>query len=117
MGRYVGCDKNRIVWVSDKEAEGAIRVPVEFDYATERDLIKNFRYQNGVLVDRAALKDPAAMKIALIGAWKIPCGISTYTEYLMSEIQKLCPNFRIFTEFDPAAQLDPNVEHCWKRSE
>lgn len=117
MGRYVGCDKNRIVWVSDKEVEGSVPFPAEFDYATGKDLIRNFRFQNGKFIDKAALKDPKILKIAVIGVWKIPCGISTYTEYLMGEITKLAPNFRIFTEYDPAAQPDPNVEHCWKRGE
>lgn len=117
MVRYVGCDQNRIIWVSGQEAEGTIRLPDQFGYCSDRQLLKNFRYQDGRFTDRTNLKDPKDLRIAVVGVWKIPCGISTYTEYLMREIGNLCPEYRIFCETGPEVQPEPSVEPCWRRGE
>ena len=117
MDRYVGINRNRVVWVSSQPVEGAVRLPDQFAHIPDDSLLKNFRYLGNQFINRAEPKPLDQLKLAVIGVWKIPCGISTYTEYLMGEIGQVVPNFKIFAEHDPKAEPDPNVIRCWNRGE
>ena len=61
------------------------------------------------------------LKLAVICNWNQKCGISTYTKFLITEIQKLVPNVKIFSEYHPNPDLvddsGMDVTYCWKRNE
>lgn len=117
MARYVGADQGRIVWVGDKEVEGGIKLSEEYNYATDTHVIKYFRYNDGKFIDRKAIKDPKDLKIALVSVWKIPCGISTYSEFLVPELSKVCPKLEIFCEIGEGVEETDTIHPCWKRGQ
>lgn len=67
------------------------------------------------------VKDSSKMKIAFICNWKTPCGISTYTQYLIDSLRPKVADIRIFSEIEARANTDldeqENVVRCWKRGD
>jgi glycosyltransferase involved in cell wall biosynthesis len=57
------------------------------------------------------------IKLAIICNWNQKCGISTYTKFLVEELQKLIPDIKIFSEISPNCQDEKNIVYCWKRNE
>lgn len=67
-----------------------------------------------VKVDRSI--DPKNCKIAFISVWDIPCGIATYSQFLVSEMKKINPNVRVFAESHKDQKEDSSeVVYCWER--
>lgn len=55
-------------------------------------------------ITKPPLKEIKDLRIAFICNWNDPCGISTYSKFLVGEMEKLVTEIRIFSEHD-----------CWHR--
>jgi len=54
-------------------------------------------------------------KIAYVCNWAEHCGISSYSQALISHIQKIVPNVKIFSEIVPNPPDEANVVYSWQR--
>ena len=65
--------------------------------------------------------NPSDMKIAVICNWRTPCGISTYSKYLVDALKSKVKEIKIFSEIEEKADTsydnEENVSRCWKRGE
>lgn len=128
MSRYVGVRDNHIVIVSDKPFAHSDLTTVVIDDETvaSDDILCDYRVRDGQLLPKYGPHEPSTTRLALVGNWKMPCGISTYAENLWPEVVKHIPDVRVFAEDNPTPTTDPlmmgsiqlrpdQVEWCWKR--
>lgn len=132
MARFVGVKNNHIYVVSDKSFHHdellVLEVPIELSGVSAADLIVNCRVKNGIIKCKSFKKPASEMKIALVGNWKMRCGIATYSENLWGEVVKHIGDFKLFIEKNdlPTGDIhqignrvisDDQVSVCWKRGE
>lgn len=127
--RYAGVKNNRICLVLDGPFAHPdlqiIKVPDELAHVSSKDLI-NCRVQDEKIVCQFAKKCARHIKVALVGNWKMQCGIATYSENLWSEVVKYIGDYKLFIEendnkIGPLNQIggqtisEDKVFPCWKR--
>src|ERR1700722_7193009 len=132
MARFVGVKNNHICIVSDKpfsnEDIQLIEVPSELSHITSAELIVNCRVRDGKIKCKSFQKTVKEMKVALVGNWKMRCGIATYSENLWPEVIKHVGDFKLFVEQNDLPTGDVHqvgdqvvegdrVVACWKRGE
>lgn len=132
MARFVGVKNNHIYVVSDKsfhhDGLQVLEVPEELSGVSAADLIVNCRVKNDIIKCKSFKKPANQMKIALVGNWKMRCGIATYSENLWSEVVKHVGHFKLFIEKNELSTgdihqigdqiiSDDKVAVCWKRGE
>lgn len=132
MPRFLGVKNNRISILSDKYFVGediqVIELPPELADVSAADLITNYKINNGKLIAKYSNKPAKEMKIALVGNWKMQCGISTYSENLWGAISHHLSDFKLFIEkndhkIGPTNEIGgqtispDRVIECWKRGE
>lgn len=129
--RYAGIKNNRICIISGQPFESedlhVIEIPEELSHIPSTDLLTNCRFRNGKLVSKLAKKSADKMKIALVGNWKMRCGIATYSNNLWGEVIKHVGDFKLFIETNEVTgQLNEvgdqivspdKIVACWKRGE
>lgn len=83
--------------------------------------IKKYINPKKLLGRKMGVMEPSQMKIGIICNWRTPCGISTYTNYLVEELRSKVKEVKIFSEIEDKADTThdvvENVERCWKRGE
>lgn len=103
---------NEIEGVFDRAISHPTKRVIELDNYTE---------PNKLLGRKVGVMDPTEMKIAIICNWRTPCGISTYTQYLVDALRPKVKEIKIYSEIEEKADLSrdekENVERCWKRGE
>lgn len=127
--RYAGVKNNRICLISNEPIHHLelqiIEIPVELSHVASKDLI-NCRVQNGDIICKANKKAGKNLKIALVGNWKMECGIATYSENLWPQVISHVGDFKLFIEDNPNITGDiyqvgqeivspDKVLACWKR--
>jgi glycosyltransferase involved in cell wall biosynthesis len=132
MARFVGVKNNHICIVSDKSFSNddlqVLEVPPELSGVSASDLITNCRVKDGVIKCKTFKKTAKQMKIALVGNWKMRCGIATYSENLWTEVVKHVGHYKLFIEKNDITTgdihqigdevlSDDRVSVCWKRGE
>lgn len=132
MVKFVGVRHSRICVVSDNafsnEGMEIIEVPKELSDIPALDFITKYSVINGVFICKKDSRHPKKIKLALVGNFKMRCGISTYSESLWPELVKLVENFKLFIEQNDIStgdvhllgdQLisDEQISVCWKRGE
>jgi len=132
MTRFVGIKQNHICVVSDvpfvTEGLQIVEVPAALDHVSSSELITNCRVKNGVIKVKCAKKPASQIKLALVGNWKMRCGIATYSEHLWPEVVKHVGDFKLFIEKNDIPTGDiysigrqklstSQVTTCWKRGE
>lgn len=132
MARYVGIKQNRICVVSDNLFSNAgldvIEIPSELSHVSASDLITNCIVRNNQIKCKNIKKPANQLKVALVGNWKMRCGIATYSEHLWPEVVKHVGDFKLFIEKNEIStgdihQIgsqtlpDNKVAVCWKRGE
>lgn len=128
--RYAGVKNNKICVISesmiDNDEFEVIEIPSELSHITSLDLITNCRVKNGQIISKLARKSAKHLKVALVGNWKMKCGIATYSENLWGEIVKHVGDFKLFIENNEHSlgalneiggqEFSPDkVVACWKR--
>jgi glycosyltransferase involved in cell wall biosynthesis len=132
MARYVGIKHNRICVVSDSLFNNAgleiIEIPPELSHISASDLITNCKITDGRIKCKNVQKPAGRIKLALVGNWKMRCGIATYSEHLWPEVVKHVGDFKLFIEKNEIwtgdihqvgdqTIPDDKVVVCWKRGE
>lgn len=130
MTRFVGIRHNSICVVSDKPFARVglqiLALPPELDNVAPTDLITNYRFNNGKITAKHCNKPANEIKLALIGNWKMECGIATYSNNLWTEVTKHVEDFKLFIEEQDSytesiynigerALAEDQVVACWKR--
>lgn len=129
--RYAGIKNNRICLISNEPIHHTdlqiIEIPAEFSHLSSRDLI-NCRVQDGKITCKLNKKCATSLKIALVGNWKMECGIATYSQNLWPAVANKVGDFKLFIEDNPnitgdiyklgqrAIPID-KVVACWKRGQ
>jgi O-antigen biosynthesis alpha-1,2-mannosyltransferase len=132
MARYVGIKHNRICVVSDNPFNNdgleIIEIPSELSHVSASDLITNCKVTGNSIKCKNIHKPVGQIKVALVGNWKMRCGIATYSEHLWPEVVKHVGDFKLFIEKNElwtgdihqmGNQIIPDdkVVVCWKRGE
>ena len=132
MARFVGVKHNRICVVSDSlfnnEGLEVIEIPPELSHVSSSDLISNCVVRDRKIRCKSVKKSVDKLKLALVGNWKMRCGIATYSEHLWPEVVKHVGDFKLFIEENEVVtgdihQLgnqtlnDSQVSICWKRGQ
>lgn len=132
MSRFIGIQDNHITIISDTsftcEGVQVIELPAHLLSVPIEELLLNYKVKDNIFYNYKDKKLTKDMKIALVGNWKMKCGISTYSENLWPKVLPYFKDFKIFTEHDPyptgplneiGGVTFPNsvVSVCWKRGE
>src|SRR5208283_3498842 len=130
MVRFVGVKRNRICVVSDNLFNNAgleiIELPPELSNVSAADLVTNCIVKNNQIKCKSIKKPINQLKVALVGNWKMRCGIATYAENLWPEVVKHVGEFKLFIEENEITTGDihqmgsqtlsnEQVVACWKR--
>ena len=132
MVRFAGVKRNRIFLVSDKPCLGndfeMVEVPAALDKISTADLITKCRVSSdGRFRCKLIHKPIGQLKIALVGNWKMQCGISSYSENLWPAIVPHVGDFKLFIEKNDGEATgdihqignqiisDDKVSVCWQR--
>lgn len=130
MSRFVGIKNSNICIVSDKHfnSDGieTVELPPELQEVNTSDLIINYKLKNGKIVSKKSAKKAKELSVALVGNWKMQCGIATYSNNLWTEVSKHLGDFKLFIEEDEfpidsiynmGDQTLPTdkVSVCWRR--
>jgi glycosyltransferase involved in cell wall biosynthesis len=130
--RYAGIKNGKICIISGEPIISddlqVVEVPAELSHVPSLELITNGRFKNGEIVSKLAKKPAKKMKIALVGNWKMRCGIATYSEYLWPEVIKHVGDYKLFVENNDVATgplneiggqtISPDkIVPCWKRGQ
>ncbi len=105
-----------------------VEVPPELDGVPSNVLLESYVVRGGKLTRGKEKKPASEVRLALVGNWKMRCGISTYSEKLWPEVIKHVGAWRIFAERNDFPTGPPNViggvefdldniVFCWKRGE
>lgn len=62
------------------------------------------------------IKPPSDIRVAFVCNWRDRCGISTYSKFLVTELEKIVGSVRVFSEAGRGdGQDEDNVVRCWQR--
>jgi glycosyltransferase involved in cell wall biosynthesis len=116
---YLYHKDGQIKLISDRPVvmKGLSEVSVGIGRHSPQQIIRDFVIHNNKLVAKGQKIDKTKLKIAMVGVWKIPCGIATYTEFLVEALREAGHEVMIFAEHDLKAESDPSVIRCWKRGQ
>ncbi len=130
MARFIGVKHNRICVVSDNIFNNSgldvIEIPPELAHVSPADLLTSCVVRNGQIKCKCSRKSAKQLRVALVGNWKMRCGIATYSENLWPEVAKHVGDFKLFIEqndivtgdvhqFGDVTLSDAQVSVCWKR--
>lgn len=132
MARFIGVKNNRICVVSDNLFNNSgldvIEIPPELSHVSPADLLTSCVVRNGKIKCKCSKKPTNQIRLALVGNWKMRCGIATYSENLWPEVAKHVGDFKLFIEkndittgdvhqFGDQNLPESQVVACWKRGE
>jgi hypothetical protein len=105
-----------ITGVSDKYFQIAGHTTKEVPNMSKMDRYKLIGTKVDSHLPKKEVKD---LRVACICNWNDACGISTYTRFLMDEIQKKVKDVLIISEVNnnPTHPDTDKVRRCWKRGE
>lgn len=127
--RYAAVKNSKICFISNEPCHSnlqLIEIPIELNDVPSTDLI-SCRVKNGQILYKSRKKPVSQKKIALVGNWKMKCGIATYSESLWGHVIKHVGDFKLFVEDQPnigsfyeiGGKIIPpeKVSVCWKRGD
>lgn len=132
MAYFIGIKNCNICIISDvifnSNEMRVIELPQELQFISFNELVLNYTFKNEKFVNKKLLKKASELKIALVGNWKMKCGISTYSENLWPQVVKHAGDFKLFIEKNdnPTGNINAigdltisssQVVECWKRGE
>jgi glycosyltransferase involved in cell wall biosynthesis len=132
--KFVAARNGTVYVVSSAPIQGVdpndvvVEIPVEHTHRSAAELITHFKVVGTELRLKQRAVAASQMKLALVGNWKMQCGIATYNEALWPELVKHVGDFRLFVEKNdqPTGPLNvigdvcvapEKVVACWKRGE
>jgi glycosyltransferase involved in cell wall biosynthesis len=117
---YVGHRNNKVCFVSSAPCQSdkfdTLEVVCPPEVTDLRDVSQNYRIWRDQLLPKDAPLEISELRIALVGVYKIPCGIATYSEALWTEQKELVKEAHIFAEVADVP-AEEGVTRCWKRGQ
>jgi glycosyltransferase involved in cell wall biosynthesis len=107
----------RLISRTPLQAEGLAEVSLGIGRHSAKQIIQDFVIKDGKLIAKKRQIDKTKLRIAMVGVWGIPCGIATYTEFLVQELRAAGHEVTIFAEHSQSAVEEPFVVRCWSRGE
>ena len=130
MQRHASIKNGRITIISNHPFEHTqvLIIPPELDDVSNEDLMLHYTVRNNQIVANHTKKPANQLKVALVGNYRMVCGISTYNEHLFPEIAEPLNHFKLFIEQNdfPTGDIyqlgDQHLQQdqvlvCWKRGE
>lgn len=132
MSRFVGVKNGSIRIISDaffiNDEHSIVELPGELDNIPAEELMLNYHMVNDKVQLKKIKKPVSELKVAFVTNLKMRCGISTYSEFLINELIKQIPNFKIFNEYNsnPTQEMDTigglkidsdKIIECWRRGD
>lgn len=104
----------------------SIELPAELETLHPHALMAGYIVEDGKFVKLRAGKPAHETRVALVGNWKMRCGISTYSEKLWPHVVPHLGDWKIFAERNEhptgplnvvgGVEVDPSrVVECWER--
>jgi len=84
--------------------------------ASPSDIIRDYEIWRNNVVEKTAIKPYGQLRVALVGVYRIQCGIATYAEQLFPRIAAQVGECKVFAEKADVPEED-NVIRCWTRGE
>jgi glycosyltransferase involved in cell wall biosynthesis len=116
---HIGYKGKRIVFVSKTpcEAPQGIKLLVCKDLNVQpATIINDYEIWDNQVFKKSSSKPFTKLKVALVGVYKIQCGISTYAEQMFPRIKASVAEAHIFAEKAEVPE-EEGVTRCWKRGE
>lgn len=116
---YIGYQGKRILFVSNTQCEAPKNTKLLVCpnlQITPSVLMEDYEIWDNQLMKKNAIKPYSKLKVALVGVYKIQCGISTYAEQMFPRIKTAVKEALIFAEKADAPE-EEGVIRCWKRGE
>jgi glycosyltransferase involved in cell wall biosynthesis len=113
---YVACDENNVIMaVADTPITITGLTTHKFKEIPKKEWSK---WIGKSLVEKRK-KEADSLRIAFICNWNDPCGISTYSKYLLEAIRPKVKEIAVFSEIvtEPTSEDEEFVVRCWKRGE
>ena len=132
MARFIGIKDGRVRIASDRlftsDDMSIVVLPKHLQDVDPVELICDYRIRGTELVPKKGGGDARKMRIAMVGNWKMQCGISTYSENLWPEVAKHFGETKLFIEHNdrptgdfrklgPITLADDAVVQCWRRGQ
>lgn len=132
MPRFAAIQNNEIRLISNQKIHHSemkvLEVPESLKEISSDELIASFRVRDNEFISKNSKKSASKLKIALVGNWKMKCGIATYSENLWSEVIKHVGDYKLFVEkhdtytgslnYVNGTEISADkVVVCWKRGE
>lgn len=119
VGRKLAHDQGRPVYVGPRPIWGPeldmVDVPSSLDDVDDEILLTQFRVSNGQVVHRHHQVE--GLRVAMVSPFGVPCGISTYSEWLWEAMRPLFSEGRVFAEIENGATESADVTRCWTRGQ
>jgi len=81
------------------------------------DILQNYEIWRNTVIEKTAVKPCGQLRVALVGVYRIQCGISTYAEQMFPRIASQVTECKIFAEYAEDVPEEDNVMRCWQRGE
>ena len=118
---YIGHRGKQILFVSNSNLLPSPDYDIlECEFSSDirpSDIIRNYEVWRNTVIEKTAVKPYGELRVALVGVYKIQCGISTYAELLFPRIAEQVEECKIFAEVAEDVPEEENVIRCWNRGE
>ena len=118
---FIGYKGKQILFLSDIEGLPSPDYDiVEWDLPSDiepSEIIRNYEIWRGTVVEKTAVKPYGQLRVALVGVYRIQCGISTYAEQLFPRMAAQVGEYKIFAERAEDVPEEDHVVRCWTRNE
>lgn len=115
---FIGYKGKQILFVSDSPSLPSPNYDIiEWDLPSDlpsSEIIRNYEIWRNTVVEKTAVKPYGQLRVALVGVYRIQCGISTYAELLFPRIASQVGECKIFAEITDVPE-EENVVRCWSR--
>lgn len=115
--RFIKHNQERIVLITNNRFVGGIPLSKDLDHLSDKEIMEQCKIKNNSVVLKNPKIEIKDLKIAFVGVWNIPCGISTYLGYLIPCIRDKIKDYKIFCEIDDSVIANDKVIPCWRRGE
>lgn len=89
-----------------------VPIPRSLDHLPDKEIISDYEVRDGSLIRRGSVIEKP--RVAVISNWGVNCGISTYTNYLVTALRNFAETV-VFAEDAAGVQPEKDVVRCWDR--
>lgn len=132
MPKFAGIKNNNVCIISDLPFVNndiiSLEIPIELEKLSFTELVSGYRIRNNKFIAKSGIGNSKEIRLALVGNWKMKCGIATYSENLWPELINRVGDYKLFIEKNDKntgpinlvgteTVADNKIVACWKRGE